>query len=117
VLQYKHKGQRNIGRPRKRWRDQIHLEDQGTGKRLILHEYDDVDDDDDVRLCAYSLRHAQCYVVQCVTSYFDSVLPIQLFCFSYHRSRSRDAATVCAVTKQINSDIVMSSDTNCPRSI
>jgi hypothetical protein len=25
------KGRRNIGRPRKRWRDQLHLEDQGTG--------------------------------------------------------------------------------------
>ena len=22
---------KNIGRPRKRWRDQLHLEDQGTG--------------------------------------------------------------------------------------
>ena len=31
ALQYKPKGQRNIGRPRKRWRDQLHLEDQGTG--------------------------------------------------------------------------------------
>ena len=31
ALQYKPKGRRNIGRPRKRWRDQIHLEDQGTG--------------------------------------------------------------------------------------
>jgi len=30
-LQYKPKGRRNIGRPRKRWRDQLHLEDQGTG--------------------------------------------------------------------------------------
>jgi len=28
--QYKPKGRRNIGRPRKRWRDQLHLEDQGT---------------------------------------------------------------------------------------
>ena len=27
ALQYKPKGRRNIGRPRKRWRDQIHLED------------------------------------------------------------------------------------------
>ena len=27
-LQYKPKGRRNIGRPRKRWRDQLHLEDQ-----------------------------------------------------------------------------------------
>ena len=24
-------GRRNVGRPRKRWRDQLHLEDQGTG--------------------------------------------------------------------------------------
>jgi len=31
VLQYEPKGQRNIGRPRKRWRDQLHLEDQGRG--------------------------------------------------------------------------------------
>jgi len=29
-LQYKPKGRRNIGQPRKRWRDQLHLEDQGT---------------------------------------------------------------------------------------
>jgi len=31
ALQCKRKGRRNIGRPRKRWRDQLHLEDQGTG--------------------------------------------------------------------------------------
>jgi hypothetical protein len=31
ALQYKPKGQRNIGRPRKRRRDQLHLDDQGTG--------------------------------------------------------------------------------------
>ena len=31
ALQYKPKGRRNIGRPRKRWRDQLHLEAQGTG--------------------------------------------------------------------------------------
>jgi len=29
-LQYKPKGRRNIGRPRMRWRDHIHFEDQGT---------------------------------------------------------------------------------------
>jgi hypothetical protein len=28
---YTPKGRRNIGRSRKRWRDQLHLEDQGTG--------------------------------------------------------------------------------------
>ena len=31
ALQYKPKGRRNIGQPRKRWRDQLHLEDQRTG--------------------------------------------------------------------------------------
>ena len=31
ALQYQPKGRRNIGRPMKRWRDQLHLEDQGTG--------------------------------------------------------------------------------------
>ena len=31
TLQYEPKGRRNVGRPRKRWRDQLHLEDQGTG--------------------------------------------------------------------------------------
>jgi hypothetical protein len=49
ALQYKPKGRRNIGRPRKRWRDQLHLEDQKQETRLILHEHggDDDDDDDD----------------------------------------------------------------------
>ena len=31
ALQYKPKGRRNIGRPRKRWRDQLHFQDQGIG--------------------------------------------------------------------------------------
>jgi hypothetical protein len=31
ALQYKPKGRRNIERPRKRWRDQLRHEDQGTG--------------------------------------------------------------------------------------
>jgi len=34
ALKYKPKGRRNIGRPRKRWRDQLHLEDQRTGNTL-----------------------------------------------------------------------------------
>ena len=55
ALQYKPKGRRNVGRPRKRWKDQLHIEDQGTGKRLNLHEHDDDDaagaaDDDDIFL-------------------------------------------------------------------
>ena len=29
ALQYRTKGRRNIGRPKKRWRDQLHFEDQG----------------------------------------------------------------------------------------
>jgi predicted GTPase len=36
ALQYKPKGRRNIGRPRKRWRDQLHIEDQGTGNTFNL---------------------------------------------------------------------------------
>jgi hypothetical protein len=32
ALQYKPKGQRKIKRPMKRWRDQLQVEDQGTGK-------------------------------------------------------------------------------------
>jgi len=31
ALQNKPKGRMNIGRSRKRWRDQLHFEDQGTG--------------------------------------------------------------------------------------
>jgi hypothetical protein len=31
TLQYKPKERRYIGRPRKRWWDQFHFEDQGTG--------------------------------------------------------------------------------------
>jgi len=34
ALQYKPKGRRNIGRPRKRCRDQFHFDDQGTGNTL-----------------------------------------------------------------------------------
>jgi hypothetical protein len=50
ALQYKPKGQRDIGRPKKRWRDQSHFEDQGTLNTPNLHEHDDDDDDDDVYL-------------------------------------------------------------------
>ena len=51
ALQYRPKGRRNLGRPRKRWTDQIHLEDYGTGNTpnpLFYHDDDDDDDDDDV---------------------------------------------------------------------
>ena len=47
ALQYKPKERRNIGRPRKRWRDQLHLEIKEQGTRLTLQEHDDDDDDDD----------------------------------------------------------------------
>jgi hypothetical protein len=30
-LQYRPNGRRNFGRPKKRWRDQLHFGDQGTG--------------------------------------------------------------------------------------
>ena len=45
ALQYKPKGRRNIGRPKKRWRDQLHDEDQGTGNTPNPYEHDDDDDD------------------------------------------------------------------------
>jgi len=31
ALKYRSKGRRNIGRPKKRWRDQLRFKDQGTG--------------------------------------------------------------------------------------
>jgi len=34
TLRYRPKEGRNIGRSKKRWRDQLHFEDQGTGKIL-----------------------------------------------------------------------------------
>jgi hypothetical protein len=50
ALRYKPKGRRNIGRPSKRWRDQLHLEDQATGNTpnpsWIWWWCDDDDDDD-----------------------------------------------------------------------
>ena len=42
ALQYRPKGRRNIGRPKKRWRDQLLFEDQGTGN---TNEHDDDDDE------------------------------------------------------------------------
>jgi len=42
ALQYKPKGRRNIGRPRKKWRDQLHLEDQGTCVTLQEHDDDEI---------------------------------------------------------------------------
>jgi hypothetical protein len=50
ALQYKPKGRKNIGRPRKRWRDQ-----QETCLTLQEHDDDDDDDDDDDKCCLYSI--------------------------------------------------------------
>ena len=56
ALQYKPKGQRHIGRPRKRWRDQFHFEDTRTQEsNLILPEHDDDDDDDYRKLCEFGI--------------------------------------------------------------
>jgi len=33
ALRYRPKGRRSIGRPKKRWRDQLHFEDRGTGNK------------------------------------------------------------------------------------
>ena len=44
ALQYKPKGRRHIGRPRKRWRDQFHFDDTRNRNQTILPEHDDDDD-------------------------------------------------------------------------
>ena len=48
ALQYKPKGRRNVGRPRKRWRANYILRIKEQETRLNLHEHDDDDDDDGV---------------------------------------------------------------------
>jgi len=45
ALQYKPKGRRNIGRPRKRWRDNFILRIKEQETRLTLQEHDDDDDE------------------------------------------------------------------------
>ena len=47
ALQCKPKGRKNIGRPRKRWRDQLILRIKEQETCLNLQEHDDDDDDDD----------------------------------------------------------------------
>ena len=44
ALQYKPKWRRNIGRPRKRWRDQLILRIKEQETRLTLQQHDDDDD-------------------------------------------------------------------------
>ena len=46
ALECRPDGRRNIGRLKKRWRDQLHFEDSGTGTQLTLNEHNDVDDDE-----------------------------------------------------------------------
>ena len=46
ALRYRPKGRRNIGRPKKRWRDQIHFGIKEKETRLTLQEHDDDDDDE-----------------------------------------------------------------------
>ena len=45
ALRYRTKGRRNIGRPKKRWRDQLNLGIKEQETRLTLHEHDDDDDE------------------------------------------------------------------------
>ena len=44
ALQYRPKGRRNIGRPKKRWRDQLTLRIKEEETGLTLQEHDDDDD-------------------------------------------------------------------------
>jgi hypothetical protein len=45
ALKYRPEGRRNIGRPKKRWRDQLTLRTKGQGTHLTLNEHDDDDDE------------------------------------------------------------------------
>ena len=47
ALRYRRKGQRNIGRPKKRWRGQLHLTIKEQETRLTLQEHDDDDNVDE----------------------------------------------------------------------
>jgi len=47
ALQYRPKGRRNIGRPKKRWTSIGGSRNREQETRLTLHEHDDDDDDDD----------------------------------------------------------------------
>jgi hypothetical protein len=51
ALQYRPKERRNIGRPRKRWRDQLHPRVKEQETCLTLHEHDD-DDDSENNSCS-----------------------------------------------------------------
>jgi len=45
ALRYRPEGSRNIGRPKKIWRDQLHFEDKEQGTHITLSEHDDDDED------------------------------------------------------------------------
>jgi hypothetical protein len=47
---YRPQGRRTIGRPKKRWREQLYLWRRNGSKDPILDVYDDDDDDDDIRI-------------------------------------------------------------------
>jgi len=66
ALRYRPKGRRNIGRPKKRWRDQLHFEEQKT--HLTIHEHDDDDDVWDVELNTIQyvfIPVINIYILQC----------------------------------------------------
>jgi hypothetical protein len=46
ALKYRPEGRRNIGRPKKRWRDQLHPRTKEQGTHLTLNEHHDDEDDD-----------------------------------------------------------------------
>ena len=45
TLKYRPEGRGNIGRPKKRWRDQLTLRTKEQGTHLNLNEHDDDDDE------------------------------------------------------------------------
>ena len=65
ALQYKPKGQRSIGRPRKRWRDQLHLE-----------EHDD--DDDILETELYMFRTVSLSIIRSLVLYTQQYIEFML---------------------------------------
>ena len=59
ALQYKTKGRRNIGRPRRRWKANFILRIKEKETRLTLQEHDDDDDDDDDELKSSAIMTAE----------------------------------------------------------
>ena len=77
TLQYKPKGRRNIGRPRKRWSDHFILRIKEQETRLTLQEHDDNDDDIYIYIYIYLLVCVAQEIVKCIYIFTHTYTKIQ----------------------------------------